>query len=214
MDGSHTAWELPVSPTFLPMVRSGPEPMCEPSVRFGRLPWASIFGKRPPAWRFTSSPRLRDHFSTSDSPSGTPRAAAPGRLGSVVARPHNARHGRASAQACDCGFDVFSGSRIVGRILLSDASPASQWVWTVSYGYHKGRTRTNGYAESREAASRHSRRVGTESEATRHKRTPSVEASGVVRASSSLLARAVPRLFSRPRTFRPTFLLSSSRAAW
>jgi hypothetical protein len=36
--------------------------------------------------------------------------------------------------------------------LLSDASPASQWVWTVSYGYHEGRTPTRGYAESREAA--------------------------------------------------------------
>jgi len=31
-------------------------------------------------------------------------------------------------------------------------SPASQWVWTVSYGYHEGRTPTRGYAESREAA--------------------------------------------------------------
>ena len=52
-----------------------------------------------------------------------------------------------------------------GRILLSDASPASQWVWTVSYGYHEGRTPTHGYAESREAAMRHSRRVATENEA-------------------------------------------------
>jgi hypothetical protein len=49
-------------------------------------------------------------------------------------------------------YDVLSGSRIVGRILLSDASPASQWVWTLSYGYHEGRTPTHGYAESREAA--------------------------------------------------------------
>ena len=32
-------------------------------------------------------------------------------------------------------YDVLSGSRIVGRIWLSDASPASQWVWTVSYRY-------------------------------------------------------------------------------
>jgi len=49
-------------------------------------------------------------------------------------------------------YDVLSGSRIVGRILLSDASPASQWVWTVSYGHHEGRTPTHGYAEFREAA--------------------------------------------------------------
>ena len=48
-------------------------------------------------------------------------------------------------------YDVLSGSRIVGRIWLS-TSPASQWVWTVSYGYHEGRTPTHGYAESREAA--------------------------------------------------------------
>jgi hypothetical protein len=49
-------------------------------------------------------------------------------------------------------YDVLSGSRIVGRIWLSDASPASQWVWTVSCGNHEGRTPTHGYAESREAA--------------------------------------------------------------
>src|SRR3982074_1661530 len=88
-------------------------------------------------------------------PQPRPRAAAPGRLGSVVTGPHNARHGRASAQAREAsgeGYHVLSGSRIVGRILLSDASPASQWVWTVSYGYHEGRTPTHGYAESREAA--------------------------------------------------------------
>ena len=56
-------------------------------------------------------------------------------------------------------------AELSGRIWLSDASPASQWVWTVSYGYHEGRTSTHGYAESREAAMQAFRRVGTENEA-------------------------------------------------
>ena len=43
-------------------------------------------------------------------------------------------------------------SRIVGRILLSDASAASQWVWTLSYDYHEDRTPTHGYAAIRDAA--------------------------------------------------------------
>jgi hypothetical protein len=49
-------------------------------------------------------------------------------------------------------YDVLSGSRIVGRILLSDASAASQWVWTLSYDYHEDRTPTHGYAATRDAA--------------------------------------------------------------
>ena len=72
-------------------------------------------------------------------------------------------------------YDVLSGSRIVGRILLSDASPASQWVWTVSYGYHEGRTPTHGYAESREARDAGIRDgLAQRMKRTRHKRTPSV----------------------------------------
>ena len=49
-------------------------------------------------------------------------------------------------------YNVLSGSRIVGRILLSDASAASQWVWTLSYDYHEDRTPTHGYAATRDAA--------------------------------------------------------------
>lgn len=72
-------------------------------------------------------------------------------------------------------YDVLSGSRIAGRILLSDASPASQWVWTVSYGYHEGRTPTHGYAESREARDAGIRDgLAQRMKRTRHKRTPSV----------------------------------------
>jgi hypothetical protein len=49
-------------------------------------------------------------------------------------------------------YDVLSGSRIVGRILLSGASAASQWVWTLSYDYHEDRTPTHGDAATRDAA--------------------------------------------------------------
>ena len=49
-------------------------------------------------------------------------------------------------------YDVLSGSRIVGRMLLSDPSAASQWVWTLSYDYHEDRTPTHGYAATRDAA--------------------------------------------------------------
>ena len=60
---------------------------------------------------------------------GVSATVAAGLLGSAAGKPN-------------CGSD-----------LLSDASLASQkWVWTVSYGYHEGRTPTHGYAESREAA--------------------------------------------------------------
>jgi hypothetical protein len=32
-------------------------------------------------------------------------------------------------------YDVLRGRKIVGRIMLSDGSAASQWVWTISYHY-------------------------------------------------------------------------------
>jgi hypothetical protein len=49
-------------------------------------------------------------------------------------------------------YDVLRGRRIVGRIMLSNGSSASQWVWTISYKYHEDRTPTHGYAASRAAA--------------------------------------------------------------
>jgi hypothetical protein len=58
---------------------------------------------------------------------------------------------RASAASGEV-YDVLSGSRIVGRILLSDTPAASQWVWTLSYDYHEDRTPTHGYAATRDAA--------------------------------------------------------------
>ena len=49
-------------------------------------------------------------------------------------------------------YDVRRGTRIVGRIMLSNGSAASQWVWTISYHYHEDRTPTHGYEPSRDAA--------------------------------------------------------------
>ena len=49
-------------------------------------------------------------------------------------------------------YDVLRGRRIVGRIMLSNGSAASQWVWTISYQFHEDRTPTHGYEATREAA--------------------------------------------------------------
>jgi hypothetical protein len=50
-------------------------------------------------------------------------------------------------------YDVLCGRRIVGRVMLSKESTASQWVWMLSYGHHEDRTPTHGYEATREAAS-------------------------------------------------------------
>jgi hypothetical protein len=49
-------------------------------------------------------------------------------------------------------YDVLRGRRIVGRIMLSNGSAASQWVWTISYHYPDDRTPTHGYEPTRDAA--------------------------------------------------------------
>ena len=49
-------------------------------------------------------------------------------------------------------YDVLRGRKIVGRIMLSNGSAASQWVWTISYHYHEDRTPTHGYEPTRDAA--------------------------------------------------------------
>ena len=49
-------------------------------------------------------------------------------------------------------YDVLRGRKIVGRIMLSNGSAASQWVWTISYHHHEDRTPTHGYEPSRDAA--------------------------------------------------------------
>jgi len=49
-------------------------------------------------------------------------------------------------------YDVLGGRKIVGRIVLSNGSAASQGHWTISYRYHEDRTPTRGYEPSRDAA--------------------------------------------------------------
>ena len=49
-------------------------------------------------------------------------------------------------------YDVLRGRRIVGRIMLSNGSAASQWLWTISYRYQDDRTPTHGYEPTRDAA--------------------------------------------------------------
>ena len=49
-------------------------------------------------------------------------------------------------------YDVLRGRKIVGRIMLSNGSAASQWVWTISFHYHEDRTPTHGYEPTRDAA--------------------------------------------------------------
>jgi len=49
-------------------------------------------------------------------------------------------------------YDVLRGRKIVGRIMLSNGSATSQWVWTISYHYHEDRTPTHGYEPTRDAA--------------------------------------------------------------
>jgi hypothetical protein len=49
-------------------------------------------------------------------------------------------------------YNVVCGRRIVGRIQLSNGSPAARWAWTLAYKYQEGRMPTHGYEESRGAA--------------------------------------------------------------
>lgn len=56
------------------------------------------------------------------------------------------------ARAASGVYDVLRGRKIVGRIMLSNGSAASQWVWTISYHYHEDRKPTHGYEPTRDAA--------------------------------------------------------------
>lgn len=49
-------------------------------------------------------------------------------------------------------YDVLRGRTIVGWIMLSIGSAASQWVWTISYHYHEDRTPTHGNEPTRDVA--------------------------------------------------------------
>jgi hypothetical protein len=60
---------------------------------------------------------------------------------------------RSSGQWSDDDFDVLANGVVVGRIFNANAAPVgSPWMWTLTFGYHDDRTRTHGYAATREAA--------------------------------------------------------------
>jgi hypothetical protein len=104
-------------------------------------------------------------------------------------------------------YDVLSGSRIVGRILLSDASAASQWVWTLSYDYQEDRTphsRLCRYPRRRPAGVREELEQGNlsrcrsrrracrnEAPAYSHKSAPSISPAIATRPSANPLSSRV-----------------------
>jgi hypothetical protein len=97
----------------------------------------------------------RPSFAFGGRPFFAPFAASLRRLGSVVTAPHNGGYDlllRRAPAASGEVYDVLRGRTIVGRIMLSNSSAASQWVWTISYHYHEDRTPTHGYEPSRDAA--------------------------------------------------------------
>ena len=50
-------------------------------------------------------------------------------------------------------YEVMADDWIVGRIVLSDASPAERpWMWSLDHEFYQGRERTYGYEATREAA--------------------------------------------------------------
>ena len=50
-------------------------------------------------------------------------------------------------------YEVIADDWIVGRIVLSDASPAEKpWMWSLDHEFYQGRERTYGYEATREAA--------------------------------------------------------------
>ena len=50
-------------------------------------------------------------------------------------------------------YEVIADDWIVGRIVLSDASPAERpWMWSLDHEFYQGRDQTHGYEATREAA--------------------------------------------------------------
>jgi hypothetical protein len=48
---------------------------------------------------------------------------------------------------------VLANGVVVGRIFRAAASPVgTPWMWTLTYGHHKGRSPTHGHEPTREAA--------------------------------------------------------------
>src|SRR5262249_19101770 len=64
-----------------------------------------------------------------------------------------ARASRPSGEWNDEDYGVLSDGTVVGRIFKGHTAPVgSPWMWTLAFGHHEDRTRTHGYAESRESA--------------------------------------------------------------
>ena len=61
-------------------------------------------------------------------------------------------------------YEVIADDWIVGRIVLSDASPAERpWLWSLDHEFYQDRTPTHGYEATREAAmAAFAKRVGGE----------------------------------------------------
>ena len=60
---------------------------------------------------------------------------------------------RRSGEWNDNDFDVLADGVVVGRIMKAIAAPVgSPWFWTLTFGYHRDRRPTHGYAATREAA--------------------------------------------------------------
>ena len=58
-------------------------------------------------------------------------------------------------------YDVIADDWIVGRIVLSDASPAERpWLWSLDHEFYQGREQTHGYEATREAAMQALARAG------------------------------------------------------
>jgi hypothetical protein len=50
-------------------------------------------------------------------------------------------------------YEVIAGDWIVGRIVLSDVSPAERpWMWSLDHEFYQGREQTHGYEATREDA--------------------------------------------------------------
>jgi hypothetical protein len=50
-------------------------------------------------------------------------------------------------------YEVIADDWIVGRIVLSDVSPADRpWMWSLDHEFYQGREQTHGYEATREHA--------------------------------------------------------------
>jgi hypothetical protein len=53
----------------------------------------------------------------------------------------------------ESGLEVIADDWIVGRIVLSDVSPAERpWMWSLDHEFYQGHEQTHGYEATREHA--------------------------------------------------------------